>query len=521
MMKIPMSLILLGSVFSSMATGQPVVSSVIWNYSTDGGKTFSNRPAASQGQVVAKATFQVPDPSAVAGIHVTLPGEGPGLTRGNKSEWKCPVLLESALELNGKPAGYLPSSWIVYDRIELEPASLLKGENSLTVRGNYSLPGMPNGQHDTAHHDNPISMKLEAMGVEQAALQSGPVVGAFGADFITVCCRTNGAGIAVSLTASTDTGKEIKLTSKPGLFHRFRVEIPAGTRTVTYSLKLVAGATFATDAVGPFSVNLPDLTSGKLRFAVAGDSDGRGWRDVAAKILEQKPDFLVHAGGMNYFPILNDRWTGIFDNAAPLHAVMPTYAVRGFRDNGSFEFDNLFYRPAADGMGDNWTQVLGPVRLIGMGLDGWSADSPNLKWLKETLTAAKEEFVFVFFHPAAYSSDESFRPPLTGLRLISRELIAPLLAEHKVTAMISANGHGYERSEPGPDKGVTQLVAGASGGTTRPRPSGRANGINGFQQVYKGVTHYMLFEVDGKTCRLRALALDGTELDAVTFKARE
>lgn len=521
MMKIPMSLILPLVMASSMATGEPVVTNVVWNYSTDGGKSFTERPTATQGPVTAKATFQVPDPSAVAGIYVTLPGDGPGLTRGGKSEWKCPALLESAIELNGKPGGYLPSPWIVYDRIELEPASLLKGKNSLTVRGNYTLPGMPNGQHDASHHEDPISMKLEAMGVEQAALQSGPVVGAFGADFVTVCCRTNGAGVTVSLTASTDTGKDIKLTSKPGLFHRFRMEVPAGTRSVTYSLSLAVGGKPAPDAVGPFSVKLPDLTTGKLRFAVAGDSDGSGWRDVAAKILEQKADFLVHAGGMNYFPMLNDRWTGIFENAAPLHAVMPTYAVRGFRDDGSFEFDNLFYRPTADGLGDNWTQVLGPVRLIGMGLDGWSADSPNLKWLKETLAAAKEEFVFVFFHAAAYSSDESFRPPLTGLRQISRELIAPLLAKHKVTAMISGNSHGYERSEPGPDKGVTQLVAGASGGTLRHRPSGRANGINGFLQVYKGVTHYMLFEVDGKTCHLRVLTLDGTEIDTVTFKARD
>ncbi len=520
MTKIALFMILPLVMISGTMVGRPVVSDVAWSYSTDGGKTFTGRPAATQGPVVAKATFHVADPSAVSGVYVTLPGKDPGITRGGKSEWKCPVLLDSTVELNGKPAGYLPSPWIVYDRVELEPADLVKGENLLTVRGDHALPGWPGG-HDDSHHKDPITMKLEAMGVEAAALQSGPVVGAFGPDFVTICCRTNGAGVRVSLTAKTDTGKDITQDGKPGLFHRFHVEVPAGTRAVTYTLNLSVGDARAADAVGPFTIRLPDWTSGRLRFAVAGDSDGGGWRDVAAKILEKKADFLVHAGGMNYFPILNDRWTGIFENAAPLHAVMPTYAVRGFRDDGSFEFDNLFYRPTADGKGDNWTQVLGPVRLIGVGLDGWDAGTPNLKWLDETLASAKEDFVFVFFHAAAYSSDESFRPPLTGLRKLSRELVAPMLARHKVTAMISGNSHGYERSEPGPDKGVTQLVAGASGGTIKHRPSGRADGNNGFLKVYKGTTHYMLFEVDGKTCRLRVLGLDGTEIDTVDFKARD
>lgn len=502
-----------------MAAAQSPIADVVWRYSVDGGRTFVEKPAATHGPLVARATFTVADPSAVAGIEVTLPGEGGAFTRGRESEWKCPVLIETSVELNGRPAGHLPSPWIVYDRVALDPTTLVKGENTLLVRGEFTHPGFTS--HDCAHRTDPVAMALTAFGPEELQLQSGPVVGAFGEDFFTVCVRTNGAGATVTLTARTDTGAEIALTSEPGLFHRFRAPVPRGTRSVTYRLATAVGGRAAPAAAGPFTIALPDFANGKLRFAVVGDTDGRGWAEVAAKIHERNVDLLVHAGGMNYFPFLNDRWTGIFQNAAALHATLPTYAVRGFRDNGSFEFANLFHRPTPDGKGENWTQVLGSVRLIGLGLDDWAEGSASLAWLEETLAAAREKFVFVVFHPAAYSSDESCRPPLSGLLQFSRGVIAPLLARHKVTAMISGNSHGYERSEPTPDKGVTQLVAGACGGTTRPRPSGRADGNNGFLAAYKGVTHYMVFEAEGDACVLKVFNLAGDELDGVTFNARK
>lgn len=505
--------------WAGLAAAQSPVADVLWTYRTDGDAAFVEKPAAPSGPLVARATFTVADPSAVAGLEVTLPGESGGLTRGRESAWKCPVLVDTAVELNGQPVGYMPSPWIVYDRVALDPAALVKGENTLVVRGAFTHPGFAG--HDCAHRREPVAMALAAFGPEQLQLQSGPVVGAVGEDFFTVCCRANGAGAAVTLTAQTDTGKEITLTSAPGLFHRFRAQVPKGTRVVTYRLRASVGGRATPAAAGPFSVALPDVAGEKLRFAVVGDTDGGGWKNVAEKIQARHVDVLVHAGGMNYFPMLNDRWAGIFQDAAALHATLPTYAVRGFRDHGSLEFDGLFYRPTPDGKGDNWTQVLGPIRLIGLGLDDWEEGSASLAWLEKTLAAAKEKFVFVLFHPAAYSSDESCRPPLSGLLQFSRGVIAPLLARHHVTAMISANSHGYERSEPTPDKGVTQLVAGACGGTTRPRPSSRADGNNGFLKVYKGTTHYLVFEAEGDTCVLQVFDLAGAELDRVTFNARK
>ena len=110
---------------------------------------------------------------------------------------------------------------------------------------------------------------------------------------------------------------------------------------------------------------------------------------------------------------------------------------------------------------------------------------------------------------------------MEGIQLFSRTVVAPLLAKYHVTAMISGNSHGYDRSEPPPDKGVTQLIAGACGGTTRPRPSGRADSNNGCLKVYKGTTHYLLFEVDGEKCTLQVLSPAGQELDSVTFQGRK
>jgi hypothetical protein len=229
---------------------QTPIADVAWRYSVDGGQTFVEQPTATNGPLVARATFTVDDPSAVAGLEVALPGESGAFTRGRKSEWRCPVLMDTAVELNDRPAGHLPSPWIVYDRVALDPAALVKGENTLLVRGAFTHPSFTG--HDCAHRGDPVALTLSAFGPEQLALQSGPVVGAVGEDFFTVCVRTNGAGATVTLTARTDTGAESTLTSESGLFHRFRVPVPKGTRSVTYQLATAVGGRAAPAADGPF-----------------------------------------------------------------------------------------------------------------------------------------------------------------------------------------------------------------------------------------------------------------------------
>lgn len=516
-----------GSVQQTMACGILVVMCCIaacaadpirdirWTYSADDGKTFAAEPKPGEGLLVARATFAVDDPSKVAGLSVTPAGESGGITRGRSSEWKCPVLKEAAALINGKDAAIAPSDWIVYDRFVLDPAFLVPGINTLTVRGQYALPGFQG--HDPAHHSKPTALVLEAFGFDKLAFDSGPVLGAHSETSFSVCCKTTGARAQVALSGKTDSGAALAATTGTGLYHRIVVAVPKGTKRATYSVAIPGTGVTA----GPFEIRIPDPAALTLKFAAVGDSDGGPWKTVAAAIAKLNPDFVLHAGGMNYFPALNGWWRGAFADAAALHATIPMYVVRGYRDIGSPEFDAMFYRPgtSGEGRGETWTQVVGPVRLIGLGVESFAADSPKTKWLEATLKEAREKFIFVLHHPPPYSSDEQSRN-LDEYQTVGREVVMPLLARYKVAAMVSANGHAYERSEPTPDRGVTALVAGASGGTTKPRPSGRASQGNPYAKVFRGSTHYMWFEVDGDTCRMEARTPGGEVIDTVTFKAR-
>lgn len=505
---------LLCAALSGAAAATNSIRAVSWTFSADGGKTFAEHAPAAEGSVVARAVFTVEDPAQVADLQVAPAGESAGITRGKQSEWKCPVLMEAKALLNGKDGAIAPSDWVVYDRFELDPALLVRGSNCLTVSGQYALPGFTG--HSADHHSQPPAFVLEASAPRELSVASGPVLGAASATSFSVCCKSSGAGARVKLTGRTDGGQELSAASGPGLYHRFAVNVPKGTRRVTYSLGIEGSPTNA----GPFEVRLPDPAAATLRFAAVGDTDGGPWKGVAAAIARQAPDFVLHAGGMNYFPMLNGCWQGIFADAAPLHATVPMYAVRGYREAGSPEFDQLFYRPGDPaGRDETWTHAVGPVRLIGLGLEDFSPGSARAQWLEATLKEAREKFIFVLHHAPPYSSDEMSRN-LDEYQARGREVIMPLLAKYKATAMISANGHAYERSEPPPEQAVTALVAGACGGTTRPRPSGRASANNPSLKVFRGTTHYLWFEVDGDACRMEARTPPGEVIDTATFKAR-
>ena len=91
-----------------------------------------------------------------------------------------------------------------------------------------------------------------------------------------------------------------------------------------------------------------------------------------------------------------------------------------------------------------------------------------MKWLESVLSKSNEKFVFVFNHFPGFSSGRPIGTFLIRKRSFkpaeqARDVIHPLLAKHRVSAVISACDFSYERSEPPPDKGVPQLIFGGGG----------------------------------------------------------
>ena len=136
----------------------------VWQYSNDGGKTFVDKPLpapppggrGSNHPYAWKATFDVPDPSQIAGLWVRLVEEHPfpltpraSICNGDLDEaaggyWKDlgyhPCLLGASIVLNGKEAKFANGP-VLYFWVPLE-GELRRGQNALEMRGNvYSYWG--------------------------------------------------------------------------------------------------------------------------------------------------------------------------------------------------------------------------------------------------------------------------------------------------------------------------------------------------------------------------------------------
>jgi hypothetical protein len=420
--------------------------------------------------------------------------------------------------LGGKPLSG-PVATTCYFWMPLDPTGLLsKGKNTLEVRGTFFNATLP----------EPATLfpKLAIAVPQSPKILHGPVLGSLDAEFFSVTCKT---GVPAKVTVrATDAARPDSATSASsggGYYHRLKIPLPKGARKVSYRVTAELGG--KKSKVGPFSFHLPRGPAGHLKFVVIGNTrchhlyTKHTGPKLAAAMLAQKPDLFLHAGQVSEFPWWDFYWEpAFFEPYRKLVRTVPTYLVGPeFREH-SGGAKAIFYTPASEGYARTWTQVIQGVRIIAIdGIQDWSAASNNTKWLDTVLSESKEKYVFVFDHFPGYASGKLSRPPLFRPMAQAREVIHPLLAKHKATALISACEFEYERSEPEGDKGVPQIVIGG-GGAKYYAQSGRATRNNPFIKVYHRRHGFCLFEVQGEKCLMRAIDIDGVEMDRRSFAPR-
>ncbi|MCE9553797.1 MAG: hypothetical protein K8T91_10550 [Planctomycetes bacterium] len=470
-----------------------------WEYSADG-KTWGAKPPAGApanaqngiAPMAFRGTFDVADPQAVAGLWVRIVAEQPGtpaksaictgdLAAASGGYWKdlgfCPTLLNAKAVLNGKP---VPTTVMpmLYFWLPLQGA-LNKGKNTIELSGDcYTYWG--------ALPATAITAKLVAADPQPATIFNGPVLGDFGDGYFTVTCRTAlPANVTLEATPTEPAGKPVTVASENKLWHRMKVQVPPGTKSVSYSLKSKLG-THETSR-GPYSVNFPGA---EFRFVAMGNLlshpiQVERLRMMADRVIAMKPGLVVNTGNISEHGTWDYDWeTRFFEPAGKMAATIPTLHTPGGRDYAG-TVSEMLYTPADDGYSHNWSKAIGPVRFIG--IDGnqlWKPGSETAVWLEKELAAAKEKYLFVLDSQAGYSTGKHSRKP-HAWSTHSRNDVMPLLGKFKANAMLSGNDPNYERCEPTPDKGCTQIVIGCSGKDAY-RFSGSAMSNNPF---FKGKGH--------------------------------
>jgi len=517
-----------------------------WTYSRAGGEFTTTPPAGAPPKkregivpIVFRGTFTIPDPTKVAGLWVRIaePGDAPrgsictgDLMAASAGYYKdlgyCPTLLDATVKLNGKPVeiahGPLLTPWLPVE------AALSAGENTIELAGNcYTYWERPAPEA--------IVARLAVAEPQAPTIYNGPLLGDFGPDYFTIGCRTNlPADLTVTATPTSPPGTPVTVTSPHRIWHRLRVALPAGTTVATYSLEAKVGE--RTTSAGPFTLRRPDKPENGFRFVALGNirahtsSTGR-WSNTARLVQSLQPTLIAHTGNCNEHGTWEFKWQfRYFDPAAGMLASVPTLLTPCYRDTCAV-VDELHCTPNADMYGHNWSKAIGPVRFIGIdSRQDWAAGGDNARWLEGQLAAAKEKFIFALCGYPAFSSGKSGKE-LDGGLLQRREVIMKLLGKHRATAMLSGSDSVYERCEPTPDVGCTQIVSGAAGKEAM-RYSGPAIANNPFAQGKgrdwagaEGTPCLCVFDVTPERVEMRTISIPGDasvpqELDTRTFLPR-
>jgi len=501
------ALALATSAFSApeASSSKDLLGEAAWEYSLDGGKSFVQIPPTLEPgaklPIVCRTTFVLDSGDIFESTHPYAVAElTPGFAK---------VLLNGK-EIRG------PLRRMQYRTIPAIDGRWLKlGKNTLqfeTVAVNKSV------KHRKTFE---AQATLKGLRPEALSFQTGPILGAAGDGLFTVTCRTN-MPARVNLTVETAAGKSVTGTSPVGLFHRFRL---TGLDGPWRRYELQAHREQIVKKLGVVRSAAPEANE-SIRFVALGDgrSNGDAWGRVAAAAKRAGPDFVVYGGDMVTNGLCDWQWDEeFFTPAKSLLATVPFYAVIGNHENNCPLFEKLFVSPSPKGLSRNWSQMRGEVLLIGIdGALDFSPASPITRWLEQVLAGSQAEYIFLLTHYPAWTSaghgrlDDTGQPREKAIRQ-AQQVILPLLAKYRATAIIGGHDHCYERSEP--PCGVTAITTGGAGAPLYAKAAS-AEAQNPHSKAFASKHHYCLFTVANGKCTMQVLTPEGDVIDSRTWSPR-
>jgi len=297
--------------------------------------------------------------------------------------------------------------------------------------------------------------------------------------------------------------------------------------------------------------------SGPLRFIYLGDAQNgldSHWPRVIRAAFQQAPDarFILHAGDLVNRGSRDLEWAHWFRAGSFIHGMIPAIPVAGnheYEAVGLTEADrrrvlSLLWRPQfrlpetpelpAD-LQETVYEVRYSADLTVYVLDSNAADmTDQARWLDEKLTASQARWHVVSMHHPVFSSGRDRDNPRV------RDVLLPVLLEHKVDLVLQGHDHTYARGAIAGDQGqvpVANAVEGAGDGVT----SMFVNSVSGPKQYRfqaddwdnyrddgvelarrgENTQFFQVIEIDAGVLRYQAFTADGEVYDAFEMHKSE
>ncbi len=268
-----------------------------------------------------------------------------------------------------------------------------------------------------------------------------------------------------------------------------------------------------------------------IRVIVFGDSGSGSEAQLRLVpwMLTEAPDLALHTGDLAYPIGTQDAYRSFY--FAPYRDLMPSvpfYPCPGNHDYADDRADTYraFMRVPedsvpADGAGLYYSFDWGQAHFVSLDTNEplWAAVSSSgrmLAWLDEDLKGSQACWKIVFFHHTPYATGN--HEGETTAELVQR-FVVPILERRGVRLVFAGHEHNYQRSHPlrggavDREGGAIFVTTGGGGGGLYPAPP------SPLQAVGHSEHHFVSVQIEGDRIQVRAIGLDGRQLDSFSLAA--
>ncbi len=362
---------------------------------------------------------------------------------------------------------------------------------------------------------------LAAQEDRPTALLRGPVV------------STDGGATDVDVVVAPGT-KDVKLVARWGGAEHVAAFAPLAGQRLRARIEPPAGTDVLYDVIAPEGslaratlTTLPAAGSRTLTFCALGDSgwprrgDGAASPDqlAVARLLDaQRPQLVLHTGDIIYLLGQPKSFDALFFRpyAATL-ARVPLFVTLGNHDvktkNGAPALDEYPYPTNQNGnrfysfdAANVHFACLDSNEILDCESEEKFLDTPQGKWLKGDLAAARSEWKLVWFHHPLYSVNAKGHK---ADEKTMRHVLQRFLDDAGVDIVLTGHDHFYHRSvrlrdgKPS-DQGMIHIITGGGGAPLYEGEPKKKVLTEAFASRY----HIVRFDVDGLSMRVRAIGTD-------------
>jgi hypothetical protein len=334
------------------------------------------------------------------------------------------------------------------------------------------------------------------------------------------------AGIVEVLDPSTQAVVAGFAESDPVQHHAVHVTgLPLGG---SYLYRLAGAAATNTDL---HELHTPPFPGTPLHLDLIGDSGGGSAAQyaVAAQIVADRPDYILHAGDVvypagadaNYDSALFLPYAGLIDRA-PLLPCIGNHDVATL-DGAAYLENFILPRNGPPGLEERcYSLVLGDLQLVSVDRtrDPQLIADTIVPWLRGVLSQSTTTWrVLMFHHPVYHSGSRQHSIVQADI-----DLWGPLCDELNIDLCLTGHNHFYERSVPlragaevEPGNGTVYVVSGNGG-----EPLYTMNAPASYSAAHNDQSHgFVKMLLSGRHLELAEIDEHGQTLDATSWDKPE